>query len=1169
MKLSDLVAARKSVPKNKSQEGGVCVIDQSRVTPAATAYFNAAMRALDKQPFWSAAEQQASYRPASGLWAPQRRAIGVCLAYIGAQLAQRTEESALVKMPTGTGKTGVVATMACAVPEIRRTLIITPRKTLVGQMVEDIHYRFWKNFGLIYSGTELRARAADEKDPPESKVKSDSAGVVRLLPTNAVDLCDRPAQDRLVIVSTFTALEQILRPIPPAHRLTGRFPPHVEEVPVDQKGKDTLSDTDHMRVLALLRGVDLVIVDEGHYEPAFVWSQCIRMLNRPTVLLSATPYRNDFKYFSVRGNFAFNLSYQEATEQALIRKVEFAAPKYVPKHADGVGEFVRALNAYYCRVVQKMPWPSEADPPRVIVRAKDYDGLVLLRDTLAAQLSMRCVFIHDRVGRDDPSTLEFGSATAAINAPETQGVTYWLHQWKLLEGVDEKKFATVAVFQPFTNSRAAIQQVGRVLRFMDPTRGLAERATVFADDEVIEDLQARFDRYKKYEEYFDQDPQEALTREARLPALLLKYAAPYQYLFGDFRERFGLDDEARVPGFHDFNLPLRASIYRYTGRESIDAITERCREAMGLEERYEARVIRPKLDEPQNARLVVYLTWKNSELLNSHSLPIWDLGVMVLVFAYPRVFVYDTSGLVIALQKVEFEPEPVENLRSLIPVTSKKLTARVAQASAIGLDLSESAIRSVTARMRDFNATFYDLAQSKQVLNSLRAYIHSDDRSKSRYVSLDRSSVSDTENAVDRVHDVQSYVAWTKTLTDALDSSAQPSGVFRRFAQSVPAPKASDAAPVNVLFDFFDHLVHVPGSFGWSVERCEQLRNAELCADIDGSGAFKLLVDGTPIAGTITYSVTGNVRPRGRYEIESPELDKFVRDPQLKVAEPMNLVKQINKEQAFRVIPHAPNLVYAARRFYLDDLDLEAIKRGDEKGTPLERLRQSNWMAQVTSEKGSGTAAQWVKNSIFGGMFAEFGLSDLGAPSTSHGRPVTTHDPDLSAELATFHTVVCDDGGNEKADFILVSENPPKVVLIHAKVNDTKLSLNAMQIVGRQAQASLAWMVRGRREASRAKWWGSPWSTDDLQQVPHRILRSATLDFDTTWSTIQEALLSARYSKEMWIMAGSSLSRTKLISQLTRTEGPTPISLQMAHYLATLQTAVARANVGMRIYCSP
>jgi len=1169
MKFGDLVSPRNIPPKNKSQVGGVCVVDEASVTLGARKYFDAGVRALNKHPFWTAAERQDAYRPEKGLWAPQRRAIGTCIAYLAAQQLERTHESALVTMPTGTGKTGVVATLACAVPSIRRTLIITPRRALVGQMIDDIHQRFWQNFGLVYDGKTLRPPSKDEPSSSHTQAACASdAGVVRLLPSDAVELCDRPPDERLVIVSTFTALEQILRPRRPAHRLTGTVPRQPEEIPIDHKGGDTLSDEESAKVLTLLQSVDLVIVDEGHYEPAFVWSQCIRLLDRPTVLLSATPYRNDFKYFSVKGNFAFNLSYVEATREALIREVEFPPDAYVPQEAAGCAGFVAALHKYYLDVVLRKPWPASTEPPRVIVRAKDYEGLVLLRNTIASVLGKTCVFIHDRVSRDDPARLEFASATSAIKSPQAAGVTFWLHQWKLLEGLDEKKFATVAIFQPFTNSRAAIQQIGRVLRCIDPRRELAEKATVFANVEVLQDLRARFDRYLKYEHYFDENPQEALIRESRLPSLLLKYAAPYQYLFGDFRERYGFGDETGAPGFEDFNLPLRASIYRYTGSESIEDITLRCKEAMGLEERYESHVLEPRDGEPENARLIVYLTWKNSELLSNHSLPIWNLGVMVLVFAYPRVFLYDTSGLVIDLEKVEFEPEPAENLRRLIPASSTSMTARVAQAFAIGMDLSESAIRSVTARMRDFNVSFFDLAQSKQVLNSVRAYLHSAERSKSRYVSLDRSSVSDSESAQDRTHDVAAYVAWTEAIASALDSSVETSGVFQRFAQSVPAPKATDAVPVNILFDFFDFLDEVPSSYGWDSERCEQLRNAELCAEV-ADGKFAIDVDGARIDGTITYSVTGNVRPRGRYDVESPELEKFVMNASARVKEPANLVNLINKDQAFRIIPYAANLVYAKKRFYLDELDFAAIRRGDEQGTPLERLRKSDWMGEVVSEKGSGDTANWVGRSIFGGMFAEFGLSDFGLPSAAAVRPIETHDAELSEELKQFHTIICDDGGQEKADFILVADSPPRVVFIHAKVNDNELSLNAMQIVGRQALASLAWMVRGRRGENRARWWRSPWSTDDKRSVTSRVLCAKGSSLEESWETIQEALLSARYKKEMWILAGSSLSRSKLISQLTRDQGPTPLSLQMVHFLSALQTSTARANVDMRIYCSP
>lgn len=94
----------------------------------------------------------------------------------------------------------------------------------------------------------------------------------------------------------------------PAHRLAGAAR-HEED---DTAGQAAFDPADAARVRQALATFDLVIVDEGHYEPAYIWSQCIRQLARPTVLFSATPYRNDFKYFAVKGNFAFNLSYREA-----------------------------------------------------------------------------------------------------------------------------------------------------------------------------------------------------------------------------------------------------------------------------------------------------------------------------------------------------------------------------------------------------------------------------------------------------------------------------------------------------------------------------------------------------------------------------------------------------------------------------------------------------------------------------------------------------------------------------------------------------------------------------------------------------------------------------------------------------------------------------------------
>lgn len=1146
-----------------SHVGGTCCLPTIR-TAVQRQYFDDAMAALSSHEFWTAATDSGVYRPSIGLWAPQRRAVGTAVAYLGAVRGSTPSESALIKMPTGTGKSGVIATLACALPKVRRTLIITPRRSLVDQMLNDVHWRFWKHFDLEYGKAGLRTSRRGNTIPTEIQMTAD--GVMRLLPSTTTALCSYPKDDRLIVVGTFSALAQILRPPRPAHRLTGAHPRERDEVPTDapRPSEWTTSQADLVR--AALSDFDLVIVDEGHYEPAFVWSQCIRELARPTVLFSATPYRNDFKYFQVRGNFAFNLGYGEATSRLLVRPVTFAGAPHLPKSGCSPSEFSDALRKFKASVLDKQSWPAAMGPKRVIVRCADYESLIRMRDALKG-IGCSAVLIHDNVKRDDAGKLEFQSVNRAFRAPESGAIEYWLHQWKLLEGVDDSTFSAIAIYEQFSASRATIQQIGRIIRVLDRAAPDKEVATVFASEDILADVEARFERYTRYEEHFAKDPKRALEQESNLPSLLLQSVAPYQYLAGDFRERIPLDDSLNPPKYADFAVPLRTSIYRLSNTANLNDLAKACAEAMQLEDRYNVTILQPGVTEPGSVRLIHYLTCKNSELLIRHSLPIWGLGVMVLVHIGTRVFILDTEGIVIDLEALGLEPESAEHLQRLIPANGKGIASRVSQASAIGLDLSESSVRSVTARMHDFASGFFDLSQSSQALHSVRASMRLQDAPVTRYLSIDRASVSDY-NARTQRRSVNDYFLWIQYLATVLDSNTAISGVFDRFARSVAAPPAHDALPMNVLFDFYDLLDISLDVAGWNSTKCESLRQAETCVDVDGSGAFTLNVDGKVLNGKITYTVTGNVRPRGRYDIESPELDAFVRDSNSPSTEPASIVRALNKEQAFRVIPSRSDLTYAKRLFYQTGLDIDAIAAGHEEGSPLEMLIPSPWLEQVSSEKGGGSAKQWVAESVFGGVFAEFGLSNHGAHSNAKPRPLRVLDPALSQELQTFDTMVCDDGGQEQADFMFKGESPRRVVFVHAKVNNSTMSVSAMQIVGRQAMASLAFMARGARLQDRSTWWASPWSTDDHRQVSHRVLKSATPNLATTWGEIKRCIQSAQYAKEIWIFAGHTLSKSELIRQLTRPAGPTPLSLQMTYYLGTLQTSAARANVAMRIFCS-
>ncbi|AMX98789.1 DEAD/DEAH box helicase family protein [Mesorhizobium ciceri] len=1140
-----------------SRQGGRVCLDKDAISKAGYRLFEKLSGQLDTHDFWTAAPTQKKYLPDVGLWAPQRRAVGLSLAYLAARrTAKEGAGAALVKMPTGTGKTGVIATLACAVEDIKRTLVITPRRALVDQMLADLHTRLWSRFGLIYSGTEVRARAVGDADVGSRAIKGP---VWRLLPSDAATLTTI-ADDRIVVVGTFAALEQILRPDRPAHRLSGRRPLGGDEIPPDPEENADLKEPDRKKLVALLKSFDLVIVDESHYEPAFIWSQCIRQLGLPTVLFSATPYRNDFRYFDIDGRFAFNLSYDEARKRRLIRDVKVLADD--PSATAGES-FPKRLIRFADQVARETN-PDHPGRGRIIVRGDTHESLVTLRQELGA-LGQRSVLIHHKEKRN-AAALRFQNVMDALAAHETEDVRFWLHQWKLLEGVDDSRFGGVAVSEPFTTSRAVVQQIGRVLRYGDRKR--AETALVIGREGLGVDLAERFDRYMSYEQRFNANPSEALRRETQFFETLRAASPAVQYISGDFRDRFDLDDDQ--VGFADIQLPCRAYVMRNTGGRSLDEIAEASQLAMGLEDRHDATIFRPSgSKDPSGLRLIVYVLWGNSPLLIRRAMPTWNLGVMALVEVGNRIFLLDTEGLVIDPEKLGLEPESPEKMQLLVPAAGPGETSRVTVASALSLDISDMGVRAATVRMRDFSEGFYDLAQGMQATTSVRASIRRKGAVTTalRYLSLQRSSVSDGSG---KYVPIVEYATWVSSVAAQLESKDTPSRAFQRFAQAVPAPAAGKAVPVNVLFDFAEMIgdggEHAPPH--WNTHNVAGLISADRCLDVEPDGSFTIQVDDHLFDGKLKYEITGALRRRGRYVVECADLDAhLVGHDVTRKEKPQLLSGMLTRDQAFRVIPTDPTLIYAQRHFYHPRMSIDEIAK-NPPGGPLEFLTGSPWLATVISEKGNAKSAikEWVSSSIFGGFYAQAGLASHGAANTRYRSAIRALDPTLADLLDKFSFVVCDDGGTETCDFICVDDVDPRLVLIHAKVDDTIMSLNALQAVGRQAQASIAFLTRIESFPDRTADWQTPVTIKD-GQIASRVVKG-TDPVPELWERARDAARSVRYKKEIWILAGSILQRQALVDELKK-PAPSPRSRQMIYYLASLQTSANRANIGMRIYCSP
>jgi superfamily II DNA or RNA helicase len=213
----------------------------------------------------------------------QREAISVIDKYLRTPVGPN---AALVQMPMGTGKTGLMALCCTSFPKYAKALIVAPAEYLTRQIRTEVTNKFWEHAGLA-----VPAHLSAQTFTPSTFDAN--------LPSS-VD----------VLVCTVQTLQQL----------------------------HTSSDQSFYE--ALRQSMNLVIFDEGHREPALTWAKAIRDLNKKIILFTATPYRNDNRKFSIDPNFKYVFPHREAERENIIRRVDI---QLYPKRTstESFGELLR------------------------------------------------------------------------------------------------------------------------------------------------------------------------------------------------------------------------------------------------------------------------------------------------------------------------------------------------------------------------------------------------------------------------------------------------------------------------------------------------------------------------------------------------------------------------------------------------------------------------------------------------------------------------------------------------------------------------------------------------------------------------------------------------------------------------------------------------------------
>ena len=300
------------------------------------------------------------------LWSHQKSAITTIRNYFGKYKKDSTIGSALVNMPTGSGKSGVMACVAHFLSKGTSALVLSPRITIRDQLAAEIEGRFFHQRGLTGS-------------LPKS-VHNINRGWRFATGANL---------DNKIFVMTNQMLQRIREQKPDAWK-------------------------------QICKSVDLVLVDEGHYEPAAKWSDTIRGMGKARVIFTATPFRNDLKLFDVNFDHAFSYTLLEATKDNIIRRVQFkqAAPTTTPQN------FVTQLVGFYEKNLGKNA--------RAIIRCDNSAQIRLIGEALKNQ-GQSYILIHETFNDTKGDANERKTVPRDLDSIDA---TFWVHQFKLLEGID-------------------------------------------------------------------------------------------------------------------------------------------------------------------------------------------------------------------------------------------------------------------------------------------------------------------------------------------------------------------------------------------------------------------------------------------------------------------------------------------------------------------------------------------------------------------------------------------------------------------------------------------------------------------------------------------------------------------------------------------------------------
>lgn len=977
------------------------------------------------------------------LWAHQKDAVKVFREYLRRRPAPQA--AALVSMPTGTGKSAVIASLIAdsrSTANKKNVLVIAPWRGLASQLAEDIDAKVWSHLGVDRPPTlpsvQLITRSAD-----------------------FVTEVEGAGRQPKVWVTTMAMVVQIFK----------------------AKGSSPTN------MAALFRTFSCILVDECHYEPAPTWSAAVRATKLPTCLMTATPFRNDNKFFVLDHRAQYRYSHTDAVQDGVLREPQFHVLKPVANEI----AFAKALRS-------QLKALKVAPAERVIVRCAGKASVTAMVKALRDEGEVAHGF-HETFDAE----AEADGLFRYVPAPSKRlnDVRFWVHQHKLTEGFDHPGLTVLAIYEGFGSDRARIQQIGRVLRRGDSKISTKAHVLTFNDE-----MSSAWNRYRRFDA--GDAPHAIATDPAGIEALL--EAQPESFYWDRlFREQVNLHaDDA----WKQINFRLSASVREVAQTPDLDQVMKAIADDHIEQERKVLSITTPA--PAKSTRVLIYLTVKNSPVLLSGAFVEMSLGYTLVHWDGTRLFVADSRSSVPRSIQDSTYPVSAQDLVTLLPDA-----ARISTVSLVNNDLGPWSVRARSITATDLGRIAPEVGGSTFGYATATGSMTIGTDNVTRYAGVRNARVRDQRPSAGTLQDA---IAWFTEIGTGIDAKGTASHVIRRYSTPVPTPAIPE--PTHVLLDVD------PESFEPLAAGAPPLTVDEWGGPVD-KGRFGITLAGEKVVVGIRWSDTDQ-----RFELD-PDTEIPYRS---RYGAKASFFDEVQRSRSLLVADES-GVSYTNGNFW----SLELTGRGSPQGL-LSIVTGHASLRDSTGEKGTVTADRWDPKSVFGIIDQDLLPLDLGSSAT----------------------ILCTDMGTEIADFVGFSKS--KIVFAHAKGKSQKdksyVSASSLHELVSQAMKNMKYLAIGNEESPSTRAWTKQWTDGSHGKASRHRAGAKSNTGDAYWKRINKVVQSHGAEREVWLVLGASLSRSRLETALKQPKPP-GYAVTAHALLASAWSTSQQYGVRLRVICSP